>query len=246
MADLVNGSSNIPEESGTNIVTISSGTAAPMMSPQNWAESQAPRLQDCLDCLYQCRLMAQGSKFKPDFISLTTHWAVCHESSFDALTDTIITLTEQSYSVHMKLIPYMSNISQEEQTIFFLLAAPFCTNPQWLDNIFSDIGSFRTPIEQVDTYCGFVNPDSSVVPEGLVKQETHSKREINESEQLDGSSSIEVRLTSMQGESISLMQRLLLLLRDLTGIGLTCSLTARCWRRYHRRYLLRLQQRFAV
>ena len=53
--------------------------------------------------------------------------------------NTVLILLGKEYSIHFKTLHVADDGFGGTRPIFFLLAAPFCTNPRWLNNILSDL-----------------------------------------------------------------------------------------------------------
>jgi hypothetical protein len=81
------------------------------------------------------------SPFDHAFVSVS-------ELVFTELMDIFLVLLAKGYSLRLKTVPVADGGTHGTRTIFFLPATPFCTNPEWLNNIFSDLISSKVPTKK--------------------------------------------------------------------------------------------------
>lgn len=109
------------------VAVISKGTFLPAL----WGNDYDP--------LVQCRRVAEHSH--PDALFLAMHWAGLYHRTLSALDDTILALLGQKYSVYMNLGHLTDSTVGDSPPMFFLLALPSLTDPQWLEDMLNDISS---------------------------------------------------------------------------------------------------------
>ncbi|EED22724.1 hypothetical protein TSTA_062120 [Talaromyces stipitatus ATCC 10500] len=110
--------------------------------PTKPGDSSANSLASAMDT---CRRVAQHTN-RTDFILLAIHYASWVECASSSLKDVISCLLEAQYSVHVRLHTVSAGLPEDSPALF-VLAAPFCTNPQYLDDILGDINHARMGAE---------------------------------------------------------------------------------------------------
>lgn len=91
----------------------------------------------CLDKLRHCSLAAQSSTLKANFIILTQPHCILHEQYQGPLASTMGLLLEEGYSVTLQTLS-TGNSDLPEGMPVLLLATPYGTNPQWINDALSD------------------------------------------------------------------------------------------------------------
>jgi hypothetical protein len=118
----------------SRIAVISSGIS---VDHDEWPSS----VDGLFSALDTCHHVAEHEN-NPEFILLAIQYAGWGESASMALKHTIVRLLEAEYSVHVRLHT-MSTGLPEDNPVLFVLAAPFCINPQYLDDILGDLNHPR-------------------------------------------------------------------------------------------------------
>ncbi|KAH8691838.1 hypothetical protein BGW36DRAFT_431085 [Talaromyces proteolyticus] len=121
-----------PEIRKYRVVTISKGLSS----------QQAPFDDSLVELLHRCRIAAED-EFRPEFIFLNLAVAEWNPSSSNELAETVLQLLGKQYSVYIRLHRTPENELEDGSPVLFLLAAPRCTNPTWIDNTLSDLRSSK-------------------------------------------------------------------------------------------------------
>lgn len=134
------------------IVIISGGRRSPVLveAGTNSAVSKESR-SAYLDGLRHCGLVAQSPTLSADFIVLTLSQGIFHEHFRGPLTRAVSLLLEQGYSVSLKTLSIRDSDPYEGPPVL-LLAAPFGTNPQWIDDTISDLQIMSSGVDGLNEF----------------------------------------------------------------------------------------------
>ncbi|TPR10156.1 hypothetical protein CAN33_0055060 [Aspergillus niger] len=131
------GESDVPR-----IITIA-GRARPLVTASGaldpWSDEWTSASAGASSVWQSCRQVAQSPVLSPDFIVGAVFGAGPRQSVTPAVGTAVRLLLEVGYSVTLRTVPIGPVAGSASSAALLLLAAPWGTNPQWIDETLADL-----------------------------------------------------------------------------------------------------------